>query len=212
MEPSVQSRRVYRFGLFEADANSGELLRRGTRVKLQDQPFRLLLILLRHAGEVVSRDQLRQQLWPSDTYVEFDGSLNNTLKKLRSALGDSPDNPSFIETIPKRGYRFIAPVAVESLGAESATLPIDTAGGSAELNVDKEAPAASVAEHAPLSLVYAVSAVVLLILVGFGWYFRRDFSRGHAVPVKPTAVTVPVPRKSVAVLGSSDERCVMRSR
>ena len=203
MEPSVQSRRVYRFGLFEADANSGELLRRGTRVKLQDQPFRLLLILLRHAGEVVSRDQLRQQLWPSDTYVEFDGSLNNTLKKLRSALGDSPDNPSFIETIPKRGYRFIAPVAVESLSAEAATLPIDAAGEPAELevDVDKELPAASVAEHAPLHLIYAVSAVALLILVGFGWYFRRDFSRGHAVPVKPTAVTVPVPRKSVAVLG-----------
>src|SRR5271169_422632 len=147
MDTSVQSKRVYRFGLFEAYANSGELLRRGTRVKLQDQPFRLLLVLLGHAGEVVSRDQLRQQLWPSDTYVEFDGSLNNTLKKLRSALGDSPENPSFIETIPKRGYRFIAPVAVESLGAEQATSSIDAAGGAAELSVDKESPTTSVAKN-----------------------------------------------------------------
>src|SRR5271169_3849329 len=132
MDTSVQPRRVYRFGLFEADAISGQLLRRGTRVKLQDQPFRLLVVLLGHAGEVVSREQLRQQLWPSDTYVEFDGSLNNTLKKLRSALGDSPENPTFIETIPKRGYRFIAPVAVE------------------EVQVEAAAPAAVVMEQSPV--------------------------------------------------------------
>jgi DNA-binding winged helix-turn-helix (wHTH) protein/Tol biopolymer transport system component len=101
---------LYRFGLFEADARNGRLLRHGARVKIQDQPFRVLLVLLRRAGEIVTRDELRQELWASDTYVEFDGSLNAALKKLRYALGDSADNPSFIETVPKRGYRFIAPV------------------------------------------------------------------------------------------------------
>src|SRR5579863_1335131 len=101
---------VYRFGLFEADGRNGRLLRQGARVKIQDQPFRLLLVFLGRVGEIVTRDELRQELWPSDTYVEFDGSLNAALKRLRSVLGDSADNPTFIETVPKRGYRFIAPV------------------------------------------------------------------------------------------------------
>ncbi|MGO9271406.1 MAG: winged helix-turn-helix domain-containing protein [Terriglobia bacterium] len=101
---------VYRFGLFEADARNGQLLRQGGPVKIQDQPFRVLLFLLGRAGEIVTRDELRRELWPSDTYVEFEGSLNAALKRLRHALGDSADNPAFIETVPKRGYRFIAPV------------------------------------------------------------------------------------------------------
>jgi Tol biopolymer transport system component/DNA-binding winged helix-turn-helix (wHTH) protein len=101
---------VYRFGLFEADARNGRLLRHGERVKIQDQPFRVLLVFLGRAGEIVTREELRQKIWPSDTYVEFDGSLNAALKRLRYTLGDSADNPTFIETVPKRGYRFIAPV------------------------------------------------------------------------------------------------------
>ena len=111
--PLAQSKRTYRFGLFEADVASGELLRQGVRVRLQDQPFRVLAILLERAGQIVPREELRQRLWPADTYVEFDGSLNAVLKQLRSALGDSADNPIFIETVPKRGYRFIAPVTCE---------------------------------------------------------------------------------------------------
>ena len=104
---------VYRFGVFEVDLRKRELLRRGAPVRLQDQPFRVLCMLLEKAGEVVTRDQLRKALWPSDTYVEFDGSLNAALKRLRFALGDSARNPTFIVTLPKQGYRFIAPVAVE---------------------------------------------------------------------------------------------------
>ena len=111
--PLAQSKRSYRFGLFEADVTSGELLRQGVRVRLQDQPFRVLAILLERAGQIVPREELRQKLWPADTYVEFDGSLNAVLKKLRSALGDPADNPIFIETVPKRGYRFIAPITCE---------------------------------------------------------------------------------------------------
>src|SRR5580693_2260184 len=111
--PLAQSKRSYRFGLFEVEVASGELLRQGVRVRLQDQPFRVLTILLERAGEVVPREELRQKLWPADTYVEFDGSLNAALKRLRAALGDPADNPIFIETLPKRGYRFIAPVTSE---------------------------------------------------------------------------------------------------
>jgi DNA-binding winged helix-turn-helix (wHTH) protein/Tol biopolymer transport system component len=107
---------VYRFGVFEVDLRRRELLRRGTPVRLQDQPFRVLCMLLEKPGEVVTRDQLRQALWPSDTYVEFDGSLNAALTRLRFALGDSARNPTFIVTLPKHGYRFIAPVAVEEPG------------------------------------------------------------------------------------------------
>lgn len=106
---------VYRFGVFEVDLRKRELLRRGVPVRLQDQPFRVLCMLLEKPGEVVTRDQLRQALWPSDAYVEFDGSLNAALKRLRFALGDSARNPTFIATLPKHGYRFIAPVTVEDL-------------------------------------------------------------------------------------------------
>ena len=113
MNTSENSKRNYRFGLFEADPAKGELLRQGVRIRLQDQPFRLLVILLERAGEVVTREELRQKLWSSDTYVEFDGSLGAALKRLRFALGDSATIPIFIETLSRRGYRFIAPVAVQ---------------------------------------------------------------------------------------------------
>ncbi|MGC2357057.1 MAG: tetratricopeptide repeat protein [Candidatus Acidiferrum sp.] len=202
MDTSVQSRRVYRFGLFEADANSGELLRRGTRVKLQDQPFRLLVVLLGHAGEVVSREQLRQQLWPSDTYVEFDGSLNNTLKKLRSALGDSPENPTFIETIPKRGYRFIAPVAVEEVQVEAAApvvvvveqSPVKTAELTASHGL--ETPTR---RRNRILIIYG-AALALVLLVGLGWYSFRYHARPGATSHSNTN-PAPSVRKSVAVLG-----------
>ena len=102
----------FRFGLFEANPADGALIRSGTKVKIQEQPFRLLLLLLERPGEVVTREELRQRLWPEGTYVDFDGSLNVILKRLRGAIDDDPENPRFIETIPRRGYRFIAPVSV----------------------------------------------------------------------------------------------------
>src|SRR5207302_341684 len=123
MDTLVLSKRVYRFGLFEADAESGKLLRQGMRVKLQDQPFRVLCQLLERAGQVVTREELRQSLWSGNTYVEFDGSLNAALKRLRFALGDSADNPIFIETLPKRGYRFLAPVSIESSAQNTPPAP-----------------------------------------------------------------------------------------
>ncbi len=101
---------IVRFGTFEVDLRAGELRKQGKRIKLQDQPFQVLAVLLQRPGEVVTREELRSQIWPQDTFVDFDNSLNTAINKLREALGDSADNPRFIETLPRRGYRFLAPV------------------------------------------------------------------------------------------------------
>jgi len=102
--------RTLHFGPFEVDLPAGELRKAGRLIKLQDQPFQVLALLLRHPGEVVTREELQQALWSADTFVEFDQGLNTAIKKIRLALGDSADDPRFIETIPRKGYRFIAPV------------------------------------------------------------------------------------------------------
>lgn len=101
---------TYRFGLYEADVQSGELRKNGSRLRLQEQPFQVLVALLERAGEVVTREELRQRLWSADTFVDFDHGLNTAINKVREALGDGPANPRFLETVPRRGYRFIAPV------------------------------------------------------------------------------------------------------
>jgi DNA-binding winged helix-turn-helix (wHTH) protein/tetratricopeptide (TPR) repeat protein len=101
---------IYRFGLFEVNPASRELLRQGTRIRIQEQPFRLLLLLLENQTRLVTREELRQQLWAEDTYVDFDSSLRVAVRKLRDALGDDADNPRFVATVPRRGYRFLAPV------------------------------------------------------------------------------------------------------
>ena len=101
---------MLRFGTFEVDLRAGELRKSGVKIRIQEKPFQILEALLEHPGEVVTREELHQRLWPPDTFVDFDGSLNAATNKLREALGDSADNPRFVETLPRRGYRFIAPV------------------------------------------------------------------------------------------------------
>lgn len=103
-----------RFGLFEVDLRSGELRRNGYKIDLQDQPFQALLLLLQHPGELVSRDDLQKHLWPQDTFVDFDRGLNKAINKLRFALRDNAEKPRYIETLPQRGYRFIAPIELPS--------------------------------------------------------------------------------------------------
>ncbi|HEY4763638.1 MAG TPA: winged helix-turn-helix domain-containing protein [Candidatus Sulfotelmatobacter sp.] len=109
MLPS-QADGIFRFGAYEADPGSGELRKSGLRLRVQEQPFRVLLVLLERPREVVTREELRQKLWPVDTFVDFDHSLNTVINKLREALNDSAANPRFIETLARRGYRFLAPV------------------------------------------------------------------------------------------------------
>ncbi len=111
MDTSAPGRKLARFGLFEADLQQRMLTKSGLRVRLQGQPFQVLALLLERPGEVVTREEIREKLWSADTYVEFDDGLNTAIKKLRLALGDTADNPRFIETIPRRGYRFVAPVS-----------------------------------------------------------------------------------------------------
>src|SRR5438046_10069353 len=108
-----QAGRIVRFGIFEVDLAAGELRKSGVRVRLQEQPFQVLAYLLQHPGEIVTREELRQKLWPADTFVDFDHSLNTAVNKLRETLGDSSSAPRFIETLPRRGYRFIAAVTAE---------------------------------------------------------------------------------------------------
>ena len=143
----LPSARIFRFGRFEADAGRGTLSRGGLRVRLQEQPFHVLILLLERPGEIITREELRQQLWPEGTYVDFDGSLNAILKKLRAALDDDSDNPRFIETVPRRGYRFIAPVTVESVAVEPpASANGASAGGSGRTPPPKNGPGAEQAQ------------------------------------------------------------------
>src|SRR5271167_1643930 len=110
MQGTRSSQRDMRFGVFEVDVRARELRKKGLRVKLQQQPFELLLVLLDRPGEVVSREELRQKLWPADVYVDFDRSLNKAIVKLREALGDSAESPRYVETLPRVGYRFIGSI------------------------------------------------------------------------------------------------------
>src|SRR6202451_4357545 len=108
---------VVRFGTYEVSLQSGEVRKAGLRIRVQQQPMKLLEILLEHPGEVVTREELRSRVWPNESFGDFDQALNIAIGKLRSALEDSAENPRFIETIPKRGYRFIAYVSVLDAGA-----------------------------------------------------------------------------------------------
>jgi TolB-like protein/DNA-binding winged helix-turn-helix (wHTH) protein/Tfp pilus assembly protein PilF len=110
--PPGAAPRVVRFGAFELDLGSGELSKHGVRVKLRDKPFQILSVLVERPGEVITRRELQERLWPGDTFVEFENGLNNAISRLRESLGDNADRPLFIETLPRRGYRFVAPVEV----------------------------------------------------------------------------------------------------
>lgn len=124
MSPSNQDARLLRFGVFEVDLAAGELRKNGGRVRLQEQPFQVLSALLQNAGQVVTREQLRAEIWPADTFVDFDHSLNTAINKIRDSLGDSASSPRFVETLARRGYRFIAPVdRVSVTTAGPATAP-----------------------------------------------------------------------------------------
>ena len=118
--------RVARFGVFELDLSAGELRKSGVRLRLQEQPLQVLALLLERAGDVVTREELRQKLWPSDTFVDFDHSLNTAINKVREVLGDSATSPRYVETLARRGYRFIAPLQ-NSLSGSASPAPNGTA-------------------------------------------------------------------------------------
>src|SRR5690349_23656161 len=122
MENRPDRRRI-RFAGFEVDLDAAELRKSGKRLPLQEQPFQILAALLERPGEVVSREYLRERLWPGQTFVDFDQGLNTAINKLRDALGDSASNPKFIETVPRRGYRFTSTIDVEPAPGQAASGP-----------------------------------------------------------------------------------------
>jgi DNA-binding winged helix-turn-helix (wHTH) protein len=109
--PDPQPARLYRFGVFEADATLGELRRQGIRIKLNAQPFQVLVMLLDRPGELLTREEISRELWPDGTFVDYQHGVNSAVNRIREALGDTAGNPRFVETLARRGYRFIAPVA-----------------------------------------------------------------------------------------------------
>ncbi|HYM74419.1 MAG TPA: winged helix-turn-helix domain-containing protein [Candidatus Dormibacteraeota bacterium] len=119
--------RIARFGVFELDLNAGELRKSGVKLRLQGQPVQVLTLLLERAGDVVTREELRQKLWASDTFVDFDHSLNTAINKVREALGDSASSPRYVETLARRGYRFIAPVQQPAPSLAPNNVPLDVA-------------------------------------------------------------------------------------
>src|SRR5712691_1379521 len=110
MQVSGTTSRVLRFDVFEVDLRTEELRKHSLRLRLPSQSYQIVMLLLEHPGELVSREELREKLWPADTFVDFDHGLNAAVNRLREALGDSADSPRFVETLPRRGYRFIVPV------------------------------------------------------------------------------------------------------
>src|SRR5437879_4847653 len=167
-------RGVIRFGVFEVDLPAGRIRRNGLRVHLQDQPFRVLAMLLERPGEVVTREDLRARLWPSDTFVDFDHGLNAAVKRLRDALGDSAENPRFVETLARRGYRFLAPVEFPSVETSPAQRPVPPN------------TAISSASKSRWRLVAAGLMIVLLAL-GFGLHVGMRASRALQ-PVLPKEI------------------------
>lgn len=170
---------VVRFGVFEADPRSGELRKAGRRVAIQEQPFRILARLLQRPGELVTREELRHELWPSDTFVDFERSLNAGVKRLRDALGDDADSPRFVETIPKRGYRFIAPVNILDIpDAEASPRPMPVPGVPSESAPAETGPRTTRRLQVAALVLLALASGALLALAS---YFRAA-DPGTAAP------------------------------
>src|SRR5437879_7817090 len=137
--------RLIRFGIFEADLSAGELRKGGSRIRLQEQPFQILTMLLERPGQVITREELRAKLWASDTFVDFEHGVNSGIARLREALGDSADSPRYIETLPRRGDRLIA--SVEGVSQTPAPPAAANGGnGAASTTITQSAPHARAAE------------------------------------------------------------------
>jgi TolB-like protein/DNA-binding winged helix-turn-helix (wHTH) protein/Flp pilus assembly protein TadD len=172
MKNSTEPRGRVRFGDFEVDLRTGDVRKHGHRIRLQEKPFQILSLLLERAGEIVTRDELRQRLWPADTFVDFDANLNTSLNRLRQALGDTAIEQSLIKTIPRQGYRFVATVTNVDEAAEPQFAPLET-GGAAAIPVQTKKATEEVAPNSSqrLRFILAASFLVAIALGGLA-YFR----------------------------------------
>lgn len=195
MPSSTFSGKVVRFGVFEVDLKACELRKHGLRLKLPEQPFHILALLLEKPGEIFTRDELRSRLWRDDTFVDFDHGLNNAVMKLREVLGDSSDNPRFVETIPRRGYRFIAPVEEAVYSSQVHAVPETiklggqpdlTASGQIEAALPLEATASPRVYLRRVRLVISVALAVFVVAAAIFYYGRS----GHAVSEHSTSLIV----------------------
>jgi Tol biopolymer transport system component/DNA-binding winged helix-turn-helix (wHTH) protein len=206
---------TWRFGVFEVDAQNLEVRRNGTRLKMREQSFRILIFLLDHAGELVSREDLRRVLWPSDTYVDFDHSLNTAMMKLRDVLGDVADAPVYIETIPKRGYRFIAPIA-----KPADSLNLTQLNSSVQSDADNYTPATQAQSaqlwsappsqfHRRATLALALLLFASLGLIAFFLIRRTAVSNSAGVSERELLRTLPItsaPGDAISPVFSPDGR------
>ena len=183
-----------RFSSFELDLRARELRKHGTKIKLQDQPFQILALLLEKPGEIVTREELRDRLWPADTFVDFDHSLNSAVKKLRQALNDDPDVPRFIETLPRRGYRFIAPVG----SGASLTSPAPAVESPIQNNAPSPAEAPQAQLAAPASRphhwkLWAAGGFGFVLALGIvAWFgFSRPTNSSSLAPIRLVPLTQP---------------------
>lgn len=182
---------VFRFAAFQVDLSSGELRKHGIKIRLQEQPFQILAMLLERPGEVITRDELHQKLWPSNTFVDFDVGLNSAILRLRAALGDSADKPRFVETLPRRGYRFIAPIERDGSG-ELKIGPSRISELSAGADVSATAKATGASRRVLMLGIASAFAIVLSLLfaVNMGGLRKRllgAFTRPsiHSIAVLP---------------------------
>ena len=162
--------RILRFGSFEANVRAGELRKRGLKVRLQDQPFQILVMLLERPGELVTRQEIHQKLWPADTFVGFDHGLNNAINRLREALGDSAETPRFIETLPRKGYRFIGLVSGDGQLGEAEYPAV------AATPVVEPGPIEQKLSARPrflVTILVSCFAVALAVIVYLGWRRMR---------------------------------------
>jgi TolB-like protein/DNA-binding winged helix-turn-helix (wHTH) protein len=195
MEPAAPSSRLIRFGVFELDLRSAELQKRGRKIRLEGQPIRILICLLENHGELVTREELHRKLWPADTFVNFEDGLNAAVKRLRQALNDSADNPRFIETLPRRGYRFIAPVQAIAVQQDPVTdfpatgRPPDGDAPPAEDHDPVDVPE-KVEPYAPgaWTRAWKWSAVALLVALGIVAVWMRSGARYRPSGIRSLAV------------------------
>jgi len=189
------SERVH-FGVFEADLRSGELRKRGVKIKLHHQPFQILTMLLEHPGEVVTREELKTKLWPLDTFVDFDVGLNSAVKKLRNALGDSAEIPRYVETLPRRGYRFIGLLSDASTSQAApryavAGSVVEEQPSAANEGVATGVSAVSGARRGWVLWAMAVVAVALLVLLaGLNVRSWRERLLARATPIHIRSIAV----------------------
>lgn len=186
MPDPTNQKPIFRFGLYELEGATGELRKDGkARPRLQGQPLEVLLQLLAHPGDVVTREELRQLLWPADTFVDYDHSLNTAVNKLRDALSDSAENPRFIQTIPRRGYRFIAPVEVAADSASRFAEPKQKASPGAEplasVSSEKRNFALSDPHDLPDAPRHVVHVLFSLIQVMYLCFYVISLARLHWV-------------------------------